>query len=253
MSKFAWFLAFALSLALHATLAVSFRFSSGGEMRRAESQQVSIAGNLSDILGASPSVAAAVAEPLTAVRATPIEADQNHLSKPVSEVKPKAVRAVEPLKARAVAQAALVPVPAENLKAPDDVTLVKPVKTAPVKTKRVNKAPAVRSSKPRAQSVRQKRRASASRHALRAFARKIARALSRSRPQRIARNGTVLIAFTLSVKGGVEALRVKKSSGNAGIDRAAMRAVRRARFPKPPKGATRRQRSFVVPYHFRKR
>ncbi|MGI9408762.1 MAG: energy transducer TonB family protein [Hyphomicrobiaceae bacterium] len=104
-----------------------------------------------------------------------------------------------------------------------------------------------------APAVRPKRVTSASKGALRIFARRIARALARSRPRRIKGKGTVLVAFTISKGGGLASIGVKSSSGNARIDRAAVRAVRRARFPKPPAGATRKQRSFIIPYHFRRR
>ncbi|MEM8973354.1 MAG: TonB family protein [Pseudomonadota bacterium] len=99
----------------------------------------------------------------------------------------------------------------------------------------------------------QQRVTSASKGALRVFARKIARALARSRPGRITITGTVVVAFTLSSRGTLGSVRVRKSSGSSRVDRAAMRAVRRAKFPGPPKGATRKQRSFVVPYHFCRR
>ena len=99
----------------------------------------------------------------------------------------------------------------------------------------------------------QQRVTSASKGALRIFARRIARALARSRPRRVSGRGTVLIAFTVSRGGGIASVRVQTSSGNARIDRAAIQAVRRARLPRPPKDATRKQRSFVIPYYFRKR
>ena len=102
-------------------------------------------------------------------------------------------------------------------------------------------------------AIRNRRITSASKGALRRFARKIASALARSRPRRMSGIGTVVVAFTLSESGSLQQLFVKKSSGKARIDRVAMRAVRRTKFPKPPRGATRQQRSFVIPYHFRRR
>ena len=109
------------------------------------------------------------------------------------------------------------------------------------------------SSSTQATASTQQRVISASQGALRLFARKIARALAKSRPRRIRATGTVMVAFTLSLDGALKSVRVRTSSGNSRIDRAATRAVRRAKFPRPPRGATLGQRSFVIPYHFRKR
>lgn len=146
----------------------------------------------------------------------------------------------------------------------------KPVKSAETKrqkptTKKVNTKPepdqsspsertaAASSPKAPAPAIQNRRVTSASKGALRKFARRIARALARSRPRRGAGVGTTIVTFTLSDSGRLEHLTVKKSSGKTRLDRAALRAVRRTRFPKPPPGATHAQRSFVIPYHFRRR
>ncbi len=131
---------------------------------------------------------------------------------------------------------------------------VKPPRKAEKKTENTAK-PASRSSSSASntRAAAQQKVTSASKGALRIFSRKIVRALARSRPRRIAATGTVVVVFTLSESGTLGSVRVRKSSGNSRIDRAALRAVRRAKFPRPPRGATRKQRSFVVPYHFRRR
>ena len=57
-------------------------------------------------------------------------------------------------------------------------------------------------------------------------------------------SGAAVVAFTISSSGRLAALSLAKSSGNADLDRAALRQIRRAvPFPKPPAGA---QRSFRI-------
>ncbi len=153
----------------------------------------------------------------------------------------------------------VIAVEAQKLKQPK-----KPSKTA-AKTEQETQRSSKRTATNAAQSSSASSRASesaaarpkkvvpASKGALRVFARRIARALARSRPRGIPGSGTVVIAFTLSPSGALTSVRVRKSSGSARLDRAAKRAVRRTKFPRPPKGATRAQRSFVIPYHFRRR
>ena len=216
MGRKAWLLAFTASVAFHGALATSIRLPGGGEIQKAGSMQVSVAGNLSDILGSNSQETDTIMVPA------------------------ETVQAVEPIKVEKI-----------STLEPDKVT--RPDKAVPIEPKRARKPPETRSTAVQAPTAQQKRVASASKRVLRVFARKIARALSRSRPRRIARTGTVWIAFTLRVSGGLQTLVVKKSSGNPKLDRAAVYAVRRARFPKPPKGATRKQRSFLIPYHFRRK
>lgn len=58
--------------------------------------------------------------------------------------------------------------------------------------------------------------------------------------------GTAVISFKISGNGGLVAASVAKSSGNARLDQAALRAVQRAApFPRPPAGA---KRSFTLPF-----
>lgn len=57
-------------------------------------------------------------------------------------------------------------------------------------------------------------------------------------------SGAAVVAFTISSSGRLAALSLARSSGNAALDKAALRQIRRAvPFPKPPAGA---QRSFRI-------
>ena len=234
MSRPAWLLAFAASLAAHLSLVTSLRLSEGESISKNDGKPVSIAGSLSGILGGSAPAVDVSAESVKQVQPVEVAHSQSQSQSH------QAAQPLEPVKVNPTQ-------PAEYL------IPLKPVKSRPDKPKKSRKIAALRSPRVQAPRIPQKRVHSAGKQALRAFAKQIARALARSRPGRIAHKGTVTVAFTLSPAGRLETIRIRKSSGNANIDRAALRAVRRARFPKPPRGATRNQRSFIIPYHFRGR
>lgn len=60
--------------------------------------------------------------------------------------------------------------------------------------------------------------------------------------------GTVVIAFGVTRSGSLGYASIARSSGNPGLDRSVLAAVRGASFPAPPPGAGTR---FAVPFHFR--
>lgn len=61
--------------------------------------------------------------------------------------------------------------------------------------------------------------------------------------------GTVVIAFGVSRSGALSHASIARSSGNPGLDRRVLAAVRGAGpFPAPPPGASLR---FAIPFHFR--
>lgn len=62
------------------------------------------------------------------------------------------------------------------------------------------------------------------------------------------RRGTVVIAFGVTRSGGLGYASIARSSGDPGLDRSVLAAVRGASFPAPPPGAGTR---FAVPFHFR--
>ena len=252
MVRAAWITAFALSVTLHAVLAISFHVPSVGEVPNAASQPVSVAGSLAGILGTASPAAEPSAGQIEAVRAKSLEAtlkrpdESNRKAKSLSARKP-------PLTARSSTARPVAAAQAPEASAVEQALPAGPVEPVRAEPAGGRAAPSVSARNVEAARVRQQRAASASKKAMSIFARKITVALARARPRRISGTGTVVIAFTLKSSGGLQSLSVRKSSGNAKIDRAAIRAVRRARFPKPPRGATRAQRSFLVPYYFRRR
>lgn len=62
------------------------------------------------------------------------------------------------------------------------------------------------------------------------------------------RRGTVVISFGVTSSGGLGYASVARSSGDPGLDRSVLAAVRGASFPAPPPGAGTR---FAVPFYFR--
>ncbi|WP_108482044.1 TonB family protein [Oceaniglobus ichthyenteri] len=55
-------------------------------------------------------------------------------------------------------------------------------------------------------------------------------------PAGVRGGGKVTLAVAVSTSGGLSSVGVRRSSGNAALDQAAVSAVRRARFPAAPKG-----------------
>jgi len=81
----------------------------------------------------------------------------------------------------------------------------------------------------------------------------------RSKLARVARGvrangrGEVVVSFAVGSNGGVRSARVSRSSGDAGVDQAALQAVRKAApFPPIPEGAGRSSWEFSVPLAFRR-
>lgn len=75
-----------------------------------------------------------------------------------------------------------------------------------------------------------------------------ARVASR-KPSGSGRRGTVVISFGVSRSGGVSYAGIARSSGDTGLDRSVLSAVRGAGpFPAPPPGANLR---FAMPFYFR--
>lgn len=76
--------------------------------------------------------------------------------------------------------------------------------------------------------------------------------VARNKPSGTTGRGTAVVQVAVSGSGGIRFVRLKRSSGNAGLDRAAISAVQRAApFPAPPSGATSAQLVINIPitYH----
>jgi protein TonB len=92
--------------------------------------------------------------------------------------------------------------------------------------------------------------AAASPGAVREYERYVQQALAKAKPKSGLCCGTVRVKLVISPDGEIASLEVIKSSGNRRLDDAALVAVRRARFPRPPPGMTYEQRWFVFPVNF---
>lgn len=75
--------------------------------------------------------------------------------------------------------------------------------------------------------------------------------LAMSKPLGGSGPGTVVVAFSLSKTGDLQALRVARSSGNQILEAKALNAVWRASpYPQPPQGVKRNQLLFNIPFYF---
>lgn len=63
-------------------------------------------------------------------------------------------------------------------------------------------------------------------------------------------SGTVLVQLRVTPNGRLAALQIRRSSGNMALDDAALKAVRRARLPRAPKGLGRKGAMFNLPIRF---
>ncbi len=96
-----------------------------------------------------------------------------------------------------------------------------------------------------------KGKARASSGAILSYASRVRARIAGNRPRSVGR-GRVVVSFGLTASGGLRYARIGRSSGNAGVDRAALSAVRRSSpFPRPPKGASSGQLRFSIPFSFR--
>ncbi len=76
--------------------------------------------------------------------------------------------------------------------------------------------------------------------AAKSYAAEVKKKINRTRRKPVSGRGSATVAFTISDSGGIGAISIAKSSGNAAVDRAALDHVRRtAPFPPPPEGAGR--------------
>jgi protein TonB len=108
---------------------------------------------------------------------------------------------------------------------------------------------AARGEAPRTE--RQSAPAAASPGAVREYDGYVQTALSRAKPKRSPAYGTVKVKFRISPDGEIVSIEVTKSSGNKKLDDEAIATVRRARFPRPPRGMTDTQRWYEFPVNFR--
>jgi protein TonB len=95
-------------------------------------------------------------------------------------------------------------------------------------------------------------RVSASTGAAINYASRVRAHVTARRPSGTGAHGTVVISFGVLRSGGLSFARIARSSGDAGLDRNVLTAVRGAApFPVPPSGATPVQMRFDMPFYFR--
>jgi len=95
-------------------------------------------------------------------------------------------------------------------------------------------------------------RVSASRGSVNNYAARVRARIARNKPRGLRQRGMAVVSFGVSRSGGLRYARLVRSSGNSSLDSAALSAVRRSSpFPTPPRGASLRQLSFSIPFHFR--
>lgn len=82
------------------------------------------------------------------------------------------------------------------------------------------------------------------------FTRSVLAALMKTRPGPFALWGRVLVSFQIAESGQLLYVRVLQSSGNSALDEAAVDAIKRAQFKKPPPGLTPKDRTYIIDYIF---
>jgi len=221
---------------------------------------------------AGPSIE--MADSLAGIMGAAVEIESSEVSELIEAAEPDVVKPVEPETPTDVAMTAPVVAPS---RLPDLVEIptadvVKEVKT---KEPKVKKKPRKKVEKKKTKPTKKKKTAkrsgnskrgaggkskgakgrsrfSASAGAIRSYASQVrARVLSRA-PRGGSRRGTTVVSFGVSKGGGLRYARVARSSGNPGLDRKALGAVRRAApFPRPPAGASNRQLAYTISFRFR--
>ncbi len=177
---------------------------------------------------------------------------------PVENVAPEEVDEAENVETAAVT----ADVVAESTTAAARPVEVKPTSTEAIKTeppkkkkskKRAARTPPGNNQKGSAGKRKgsKKGKARASSGAILSYASRVRARIAGNRPRSVGR-GRVVVSFGLTASGGLRYARIARSSGNAGVDRAAISAVRRSSpFPRPPKGASTGQLRFSIPFSFR--
>lgn len=82
------------------------------------------------------------------------------------------------------------------------------------------------------------------------FSRSVIAALMKTRPGPFALWGRVLVSFQISEGGQVSYVHLLQSSGNSALDQAAINAIRKAQFERPPAGLSPDDRTYIIDYIF---
>jgi TonB family protein len=82
------------------------------------------------------------------------------------------------------------------------------------------------------------------------FSKSVIAALMKTRPGPFALWGRVLVTFQITQQGDLLYVRVLHSSGNKALDDAAVNAIHKAQFIKPPEGLSPEARTYIIDYVF---
>ena len=82
------------------------------------------------------------------------------------------------------------------------------------------------------------------------FSKSVIAALMKTRPGPFALWGRVLVSFQITQQGDLLYVRVVHSSGNKALDDAAVNAIHKAQFVKPPPGLPPEARTYIIDYIF---
>jgi len=82
------------------------------------------------------------------------------------------------------------------------------------------------------------------------FTRSVIAALMKTRPGPFALWGRVLVSFEISPSGRLNYVHLLRSSGNSALDQAAIDAIHKARFNRPPPGLSSDERTYIIDYIF---
>lgn len=82
------------------------------------------------------------------------------------------------------------------------------------------------------------------------FSKSVINALMKTRPGPFALWGRVLVSFQITQQGDLLYVRVLRSSGNKAMDDAAVNAIHRAKFVKPPPDLPPEARTYIIDYVF---
>ena len=83
------------------------------------------------------------------------------------------------------------------------------------------------------------------------YARRLWEWIAARRPAGLHLEGEALISFSIGPRGDLRGLSLDRSSGNAQLDRLALRTVRLAApFPRPPESLDAEEFNFVLSFHF---
>jgi protein TonB len=213
-------------------------------------------GGVEDVAATSPAQAEAdhpVEEPISAEARAPEVPDapsQGDSSTVETADETPAEPALE--QAAAIAEPELPsPPPAAATPKPVEKTERRTPKTTTRKTPREPSRKGGAPSRAAKASARSRARVSASSGSVINYAAAVRARVASRRPPGPGKRGTVVITFGVSRSGGLAFASISRSSGDAGLDRTVLAAVRSAApFPSPPPGASPGQLRFSMPFYF---